>query len=90
MLYMVIERYKTPGAIDIYRRAKEQGRFIPDGLEYVASWVDLEFSRCFQVMKTDNPTLFDDWISHWDDLVEFEVVPVRTSADAMQVIAPLL
>lgn len=90
MLYMVIERYKTPGAIEIYRRAREQGRMLPDGLEYISSWVDLNFAICFQLMKTDDVRLFDTWINHWNDLVDFEIIPVQTSAEAMQIIAPKL
>ena len=88
MLYMVIEKYKTPGAIEIYRRAKNQGRMMPDGLEYVSSWVDFNFTRCFQLMKTDNQKLFEQWINNWQDLVEFEIIPVQTSAEAMRTIAP--
>ena len=90
MLYMVVEKYKTPGAIEIYRRARTQGRLMPDGLEYVSSWVDLDFTACFQLMKTEDAKLFDHWIAHWKDLVDFEVIPVRTSSEAMQNIAPRL
>jgi Protein of unknown function (DUF3303) len=90
MLYMVIEQYKTPGAVEIYRRAKQQGRMMPDGLEYVSSWVDLTFSRCYQLMKTEDVNLFDRWINNWKDLVDFEIVPVHTSAEAMEKIAPRL
>ena len=90
MLYMVIERFKTPGAIEVYRRARDQGRLLPDGLEYVSSWVDLEFATCFQLMKTEDETLFESWVSRWQDLVDFEIIPVRTSAEAMQVIGPHL
>jgi hypothetical protein len=90
MLYMVIEKYKTPGAIEIYRRAKKQGRMMPEGLEYVSSWVDLDFTNCYQLMKADNVELFDQWIANWKDLVDFEVIPVQTSAEAMQNIAPRL
>ena len=90
MLYMVIEKYKTAGAIEIYRRAATQGRMMPEGLEYVSSWVDLDFTSCYQLMRTENASLFDQWIDRWKDLVDFEVVPVRTSADAMQNIAPRL
>ena len=90
MLYMVIEEYRTPGAIDIYRRAKNQGRMMPDGLEYVASWVDFSFTKCFQLVKTDNEKLLGEWMNHWRDLVEFEIVPVQTSLEAMQAIAPRL
>jgi hypothetical protein len=90
MLYMIIERFKTPGALEVYRRAKTGGRSIPDGLEYIASWVDLDFTRCWQLMKTEDITLFEPWIAHWSDLVEFEIIPVQTSAEAMAAIAPRL
>jgi len=90
MLYIIVERFKTPGAIDVYRRARDQGRMMPEGLEYVSSWVDLNFERCFQVMKTDNLDLLKQWLSRWSDLVDFEVIPVRTSAEAMESIAPRL
>lgn len=87
---MVIERFKTPSAIEVYRRARDHGRLLPDGLDYVSSWVDLDFTTCFQLMKTDNETLFDHWVSRWQDLVDFEIIPVQTSAEAMQAIAPRL
>ena len=82
MLYMVIEYFHPGAAPEIYRRARERGRQLPPGLEYVDSWVDLDFERCFQLMRTENRALFDVWISHWSDLARFEVIPVRTSAEA--------
>jgi hypothetical protein len=90
MLYMVIEHFKEGAAPEIYRRARDKGRMMPDGLEYISSWVDLEFKTCFQLMRTDNASLFAVWAKAWEDLGEFEVVPVRTSAEAMQVIEPQL
>jgi hypothetical protein len=84
MLYMVVERFKTPGAVEVYGRAGARGRMMPEGLRYISSWVDLDFTRCFQLMETDNRSLFDEWTSHWQDLVEFEIIPVRTSAEAAQ------
>lgn len=90
MLYMVIERFKGAGAVEVYRRAKEQGRMLPDGLEYLSSWVDPDFTVCFQLMETEDETLFAQWASKWNDLVDFEIVPVRTSAEAFQAIAPRL
>jgi hypothetical protein len=87
MLYMVVERFKPGAAPEIYRRARERGRQLPPGLEYVDSWVDVTFQRCFQLMRTEEPALFDKWIAAWCDLVDFEVVPVRTSSEAAQAIA---
>lgn len=82
MLFMVIEHFRPGRAPEVYRRFRERGRMAPEGLRYVASWVDMDYKRCFQVMETDNEALFKQWTANWDDLVDFEIVPVRTSAEA--------
>jgi Protein of unknown function (DUF3303) len=87
MLFMVVEHFKPGKAVDIYRRFHERGRMAPDDVKYVASWVDLEFERCFQVMEADSETRLEEWTKHWDDLTDFEIVPVRTSAEAAAAIA---
>jgi Domain of unknown function (DUF3303) len=80
---MVVERF-TQGPGPVYERAAEQGRLLPDGLAYVDSWVDERLGRCFQLMETDDPTLFDEWTARWSDLAKFEVVPVVSSAEARE------
>lgn len=90
MLYMVIEYFNAGAAVEIYRRARDQGRQLPPGLEYVDSWVDFEYFKCFQLMRTDDPSLFDIWIEAWSDLGHFEIIPVRTSVEAFQHIADKL
>lgn len=82
MLYMVIETFKDAPAI--YERLAEKGRMMPEGLIYVSSWIDEDMSRCFQVMETDDINLFDEWIANWSDLMDFEVIPVITSAEARE------
>jgi hypothetical protein len=84
MLYMVIERFKNQDAVPVYRRFREKGRMTPDGLEYLSSWVDTKLERCYQIMETSDPTLMEEWIENWNDIVEFEVVAVTSSADAAQ------
>jgi hypothetical protein len=81
VLYMVIERFRQ-GAVPVYERSAEQGRLLPDGLAYLDSWVDQRLERCFQLMETDDIHALHEWTARWSDLVEFEVVPVITSADA--------
>jgi hypothetical protein len=88
MLYMVIENFRDGDAAPVYARFRERGRLAPDGLRYVASWVTANLRRCYQVMECDDRRLLDEWIAVWDDLVEFEVVPVVTSADAAAAFAP--
>jgi Domain of unknown function (DUF3303) len=80
---MVVERF-TQGPAPVYERAADRGRLLPDGLVYVDSWVDERLDRCFQLMETDDPTLFDEWTARWSDLAEFEVVPVLSSAEARE------
>jgi hypothetical protein len=90
VLYMIIEHFREGNAVPIYQRFRDQGRLAPEGLHYVASWVQQDFRRCFQVMECDNPALLRQWMEGWEDLVDFEVVPVRTSAEAAAEMAPRL
>jgi hypothetical protein len=90
MLFMVIERFRNRDAAAVYRRFRERGRMTPDGLRYVDSWVEAGFDRCFQLMECDDPSLFSRWAAQWEDLVEFEFVPVMTSRQAADAIAPTL
>src|SRR4030095_6755212 len=90
MLFMVIERFRPGRAPDIYRRFRDKGRLAPEGLRYVSSWVALGFTRCFQVMEADSEAILAEWTANWEDLVDFEIVPVRTSAEAAAAIAPEL
>ena len=82
MLFMVIERFRNKDAAAVYRRFREKGRMLPDGLRYVASWVTADFDRCFQLMECDDTSLFQQWIANWIDLADFEIVEVIPSKDA--------
>jgi hypothetical protein len=90
MLYMIVETFRNGDPLPVYRRFHEQGRMAPEGLEYVSSWVDEKLARCFQLMKTDDRDLIDEWIPKWSDIVEFEVYPVMTSQAASEQITPRL
>jgi hypothetical protein len=82
MLFMVIEHFKQGEAPAVYRRFREKGRMAPEGVQYLGSWVDFGFKRCFQVMEAESDALLRQWTSRWDDLIDFEIIPVRTSAEA--------
>ena len=84
MLYMIVEHFKNYDALPVYQRFRERGRLAPDGVGYVASWVDEQFQRCFQLMETDDRKLLDQWMANWQDLVDFEVYPVLTSQEATE------
>ena len=81
MLFMVIERFKNGDAQPIGERFKLSGRMLPEGVTYHASWVDVGGARCFQIMEAPDAESLNAWIIRWQDLVDFEIVPVLTSVD---------
>ena len=89
-LYMIVERFKNGDAVPVYRRFRDRGRLAPEGLTYVASYVDTALETCYQLMQTDDPGKLQAWIANWHDIVEFEVHPVMTSAEAVERITPRL
>ena len=90
MLYMIIESFKNRDAVPVYRRFRDQGRLAPEGVKYISSWVTLDMARCYQLMECENRSLLDQWIASWNDLVDFEVVPVITSTQAVERLASRL
>lgn len=82
MLYMIIEHFRGDDPRPVYERFRQRGRLAPEGLRYVTSWVTSDLTRCYQVMECDERRFLDEWIAAWSDLVEFDVLPVITSADA--------
>ncbi len=90
MLYLIIEHFKNRDPIPIYRRFRDQGRLAPDGLKYVSSWVTTDLATCYQVVECEEPQLLEQWMARWADLVDFEVIPVITSAAAVERIGPRL
>lgn len=71
----------------VYARFRERGRLAPDGLTYVNSWVTDDLTRCYQVMDSPSRAVLDEWIRAWEDLVDFEVIPVVPSTEAASRVA---
>jgi Domain of unknown function (DUF3303) len=90
MTYMVVEHFRNGDPVPVYRRFRERGRLLPEGLAYVSSWVDRDLRRCYQLMETDDPALLGRWVALWSDLADFEVHPVISSQEAAAQVAPRL
>jgi hypothetical protein len=90
MLFMVIEKFRNQNGKAVYRKLRDSGRALPDGLKFVASYVTADLSRCFQLMETDDITLFQRWVADWQEVVEFEVVPVVEGKTTREALTPLL
>jgi hypothetical protein len=87
---MIVEHFRQGNPVPVYRRFREHGRLAPEGLRYVGSWVTKDLRRCFQIMECDDSSLLAQWTDRWEDLIEFEVIPVVTSAEAAAAVAPRL
>jgi hypothetical protein len=86
MLFMAIENFRNQDGKSVYRRFREKGRMVPDGITFVSSWVSADLGRCFQIMECDDVALLQRWVVQWSDLVEFEIVPVvpgKSTAEAL-------
>ena len=81
MLFMVIERFRNQDAKAVYRRFRDKGRMMPEGLAFVGSWVSADLGRCFQLMECDDVTLLQRWVVEWSELIDFEIVPVVAGKD---------
>lgn len=90
MLFMIVETFKNRDPLPVYRRFRDKGRLAPDGVRYIASWVEDNLERCFQLMESEERALIDKWIAQWSDLVDFEVYPVISSSEATERVAPQL
>ncbi len=91
MLFMIIERFRDNDMVPIYQRLRDEGRLLPDGLTYIDSWVEPNFSRCFQLMACDDLALFESWNLRWRGSgATLEIVAVVGGADTRKVVEPLL
>ena len=90
MLFMVIEKFRNQDARAIYRRFRDRGRMMPDGLGFVSSWVSADLGRCFQLMEATDVTLLQQWVTRWSDLIDFEIVPVVAGKDTASALADQL
>lgn len=91
MLFMLIERFRDNDMLPIYKKVRDEGRMLPEGLKYIDSWVEPNFSRCFQLMECDDLRLIQEWVLHWRGSgATFEIVPVVSSKETREVVAPWL
>jgi hypothetical protein len=91
MLFMVIERFRDNDMVPIYKRLRDEGRVVPPGLKYLDSWIEPNFSRCFQLMECDDLRLFQEWaLRNRGQGVTLEIIPVVGSKDTQEVVRPYL
>lgn len=82
MQYMVIERFHPEKVRALYQRFDEKGRMLPEGVQYINSWISEDVAVCYQLMESNSLEKLKDWVHCWNDLADFEIVPLITSAQA--------
>ena len=87
MLFMVIERFKDNDMLPVYRRLRDKGRVMPEGLRFIDSWIEPSFARCFQLMECDDLRLLQSWVLQWNGLgMTAEIVPVVPSKETRELV----
>ena len=84
MLYMIIEKFQEGKVKVLFNRFAEKGRMMPAGVRYINSWINEEVTVCYQVMESESIEGIQEWIANWNDIVDFEIIPVITSAQAKE------
>lgn len=74
--YMVIETFLENCEGKVYERFHDKGRMLPEGLNYLDSWLTKDGARCFQLMETEQYELFQEWAEKWNDLTHFEIIEI--------------
>ena len=90
MLFMIIETFRDGDPVPTYRRFRDRGRMMPSGLEYRGSWVTADLRRCFSSDGCEDRRLLDRWMANWNDITDFDVIPVIRSDEASAAVAPRL
>jgi hypothetical protein len=86
MQFMIIERFHPGKVKDMYRRFADKGRMLPRGVTFINSWVSVSVTVCYQVMEAESTERLQLWIDKWKDLVDFEIIPVISSAEAKEIV----
>ena len=51
MFFMVIEHFRDGDTRPVRRCLRDAGRWMPDGVAHVGSWVEPDRKRCFGVLE---------------------------------------
>ena len=79
---MVVETFRPGCKEKIYERFFAKGRMMPEGLKYVNSWLEKDGDRCFQVMETNDRSLFQDWFERRKHLIEIDIIELGAKPKA--------
>lgn len=88
MHFFVIERFRNGDYHAVGARFRANGRMMPPGVEFIASWITPDGGTCFQAMSAPDRAAMDAWAANWSDLVDFEIHPVEHPPDFWARVSP--
>ncbi|MCB0686265.1 MAG: DUF3303 family protein [Saprospiraceae bacterium] len=86
MTFLVIEKFNKDKIKLLYQRLEKEGRLMPEGIEYISSWIDIDITTCYQIVKGANIGQIQEWLTRWAGFAEFEIIPVIDSATASKIV----
>ena len=86
MTFLIIENFKKDKVKALYLRLEKEGRLLPEGIQYLSSWIDLDITTCYQVMQADTLGQIQEWLLEWEGFAEFEIIPVIDSDTARKIV----
>ena len=84
MTYLIIERFYPEKVKALYQRFEAEGRLLPDGVQYLNSWIDEKIETCYQLMESDTQEKLLEWVSRWSEFATFDIIPVISSDQAKE------
>ncbi len=61
MLFMVIETFYSNKVKQLYERFTKKGRQLPEGVNYINSWIDKDIKICYQLMESEKEEKILEW-----------------------------
>ena len=71
-------------------RFLETGAPPPEGVKLLHRWFTASHSQGFMLVETDDASHLFRWTSEWADLIDFQVEPVITDAEAAPILKELM
>jgi hypothetical protein len=67
-------------------RFKETGGLPPEDVKMIGRWHFAEGHGGTLIAETDNPVSISKWTQEWTDLLSFQITPVLTDEQIMEVL----
>jgi hypothetical protein len=86
MLFMITYAFAPDARNSAQERFKKTGGMPGAGVKFHGRWHALAGGHGFVLAEGNDSVAIGRWMQEWNDLLEFEVIPVNTDEDVMKVL----